>query len=212
MEVRLFYAGMWCQADKAGRLRDDPMLLKAQIFPYDKVDSEKCLKALAQSKPTSKRPFIVRYCANGQSYIQILSWSEHQKPHHTEVDSKIPPHPPIKGMEKGMENQLEASAPLDNGVVTVKSTKPAFSEEETAFESARMLYPGTKRGHTTEWDNFKRKHKDHTIVAPDLVFAVQIQIAERKNKAQKHEFVPPWKHFQTWINNRWWETAEYAEV
>jgi hypothetical protein len=123
-EVRLFYAGLWCQADKAGRLEDRPKRLKAEIFPYDKVDSEKCLEILSRPKPASGRPFIHRYISGGQPYIQIISWSEHQKPHHTERDSEIPPAPPNteKGTEKGMEkeNQLEASTELSNGALTVK--------------------------------------------------------------------------------------------
>ena len=41
-ETRLAYAGLWCHADKAGRLEDKPKFLKAVIFPYDdKVNMEK---------------------------------------------------------------------------------------------------------------------------------------------------------------------------
>lgn len=123
-EIRLFFAGLWGLADKAGRLQDRPKWLKAEIFPYDNVDAEKCLAALAKSKRGSGRPFIHRYEADGQRYIQILGWAKHQKPHHTERDSEIPPAPPLteKGMEKGMgmEKQLNASTALDNGDLTVK--------------------------------------------------------------------------------------------
>jgi len=128
LEARLCYQGLWILADKAGRLEDRPLRLKVEIFPYDGIDIEKCLKQLSKVKPHSGLPFILRYKVEGQKYIQIINWDKHQKPHHTEKDSEIPPHPPMeKGSLKGMGNlnlkQLEASAELSNGEVTVKGYK-----------------------------------------------------------------------------------------
>jgi hypothetical protein len=88
-EERLCFQGLWNFADKEGRLRDDPEWLKVKIFPYDKVDIDKCLIRLSQKKTTGK-PFIYRYETDGQRYIQILEWHKHQKPHKYEQDSKIP--------------------------------------------------------------------------------------------------------------------------
>ena len=121
-ETRLFYAGLWCMADKSGRLEDRPQRLKAEIFPYDKVDAEKCLQQLSKPKAGSGQPFIHRYITQGQRYIQIVTWTKHQRPHHTEKESTIPPAPPLteKGTEKGKGNQLKASAELSNRDVTVK--------------------------------------------------------------------------------------------
>src|SRR3990167_7392881 len=107
-EIRLLFAGLWNFADKEGRLEDRPSRLKAEIFPYDPVDVEKGLKLLTREKQSSHKPFIVRYEIEGQRFIQILNWEKHQKPHHTEKESVIPPlgngYVPLeKGMEKGME-------------------------------------------------------------------------------------------------------------
>src|SRR3990167_9760334 len=88
--LRLFYAGLWCQADRVGRLEDRPKRLKIEIFPYEKFDTEKALKQLSEIKKSTNRSFILRYVSNGERYIQILSWSKHQKPHNTERDSEIP--------------------------------------------------------------------------------------------------------------------------
>jgi hypothetical protein len=133
MEARIFFAGLWCHADRAGRLEDRPKYLKAMIFPYDKVDPEKILDLLERPKK-SGRPFIQRY-SNGSDrhYIQIVSWDHHQKPHHTEKDSEIPDPPeippdPLKEIEKGMgmgmgmEKQLNPSTELNNVDLTVKNT------------------------------------------------------------------------------------------
>ena len=115
-ETRLTFAGLWCFADRLGRLEDRPKFLKAMIFPYDNVDMEKQLQAL------SAKPFIQRYEVEGKKFIQIINWEKHQKPHHTEADSKIPPAPPLKekGDFKGNGECQAESSELDNGELTVK--------------------------------------------------------------------------------------------
>lgn len=125
-ESRLFFAGLWNFADKAGRLEDRPKRLKVEIFPYDKVDVEKCLDLLSKPKKGSTKPFIYRYEVDEENFIQILNWEKHQKPHHTEKDSVIPA-PNIKRtkkrMGKGMGSVHTASVTLDNGSLTVKKHK-----------------------------------------------------------------------------------------
>ena len=131
-EARLFFAGMWCFADKEGRIEDRPQRLKVEIMPYDNIDAEKILCLLSEPKKGSNKPFIFRYSVNNENYIQILSWHKHQKPHHTEKESLIPPAPPLmeKGMgtEKGMGMGMgmgsihHASDELKNGEITVNPT------------------------------------------------------------------------------------------
>ena len=95
-----------------------------EIFPYDKVDVEKCLELLSKPKNGSNKPFIQRYEVEGCKYIQIVNWDKHQKPHSTEKESEIPPGPPLKGMEKGtikgMESVQQGTPELSNAQVTVK--------------------------------------------------------------------------------------------
>lgn len=122
-EARLFYQGLWCQADREGRGEDRPERLKAEIFPYDdNIDAEKIMQALANCKLSTAKPFIIRFGVDGERYFQIVKWHKHQRPHHTEINSVIPPPPfltdttPLKhgespmekGMEKGMEKEYSA--------------------------------------------------------------------------------------------------------
>lgn len=120
--IRLLFAGLWNIADKEGRLEDRPKRIKVDLFPYDNVDINNGLEELAKLKNGSKRPFIQRYEIDGERYIQIVNWNKHQKPHHTEQESKIPIPPTLNtmGMEKGMEKQHEAGNELRNGEATVK--------------------------------------------------------------------------------------------
>jgi len=139
-EARLFFAGLWNFADKAGRLEDRPVRLKVDIFPYDKVDIDKCLNLLSKLKNGSNKPFIQRYAVNGEKFIQIVNWDKHQRPHHTEAESKIPPAPPLmeKGMGMGMENQLNPSKELRNGERTVK--QPLEEKKKNFFSPAQEYF------------------------------------------------------------------------
>lgn len=86
---RLCFVGLWTQADKAGRMEDRPLRLKARIFPFDDVDMEELLADLAAEG------FIVRYESDGGRYVAIpeASWKEHQRPRKDELESVLPPIP-----------------------------------------------------------------------------------------------------------------------
>lgn len=73
------------------------------------------------------------------------------------------------------------------------------------FDGFRKLYGGIKKGNETEFKNFQKKHKDWKEVLPQLEPIIKKQIEHRRRKELKKEFVPEWKHLQTWINQRCWE-------
>lgn len=83
---RLCYIGLWTQADKAGRLEDRPMRLKARIFPFDNLDMDATLADLAD------KGFILRYEAQGRRHLAIrpTSWAKHQRPRQDEPESILP--------------------------------------------------------------------------------------------------------------------------
>ncbi len=47
---RLLFIGLWTMADKAGRLEDRPLKIKAAVLPYDAYDIEEALKRLSGKK------------------------------------------------------------------------------------------------------------------------------------------------------------------
>jgi hypothetical protein len=76
LRARLTWIGLWTHCDDAGRAKDNVRLIKAAIWPLDDVslrDIEDDLGTLAD------RGRIVRYEADGQRYLAITNWSEHQK-------------------------------------------------------------------------------------------------------------------------------------
>ena len=83
--VMLLFAGLWCLADKAGRLEDRPIRIKAEIFPYrEKLDINRYLTELEQLG------FVRRYSVGDLALIQITNFHKHQHPHHTEKESELP--------------------------------------------------------------------------------------------------------------------------
>ena len=99
--LTILFEGLWCLADREGRLEDRSLRIKAEIFPYRERDVNRDLTELA------RLGFIQRYEAspNGDhtrkmKLIQVLKFRKHQNPHHTEKKSELP---------------APVGSPLDNG-------------------------------------------------------------------------------------------------
>ncbi len=198
-QTRLTFAGLWCYADKSGRLEDRPKFLKAMIFPYDNVDIEKQLHSL-----TSPKRFINRYESEGRKLIEIVNWEKHQRPHHTEKESSFPPYNPLmeKGMEKGMgmEKQLNPSTELRNGEITVKT--PLNGN----FESFWSAYPKKigKKDALKSWEKSKDKPPIESILK-----AIEKQKESEQWKREGGQFIP---NPATWINQgRWMDEVKSKE-
>jgi hypothetical protein len=80
---RLCYEGLWCVADKEGRLQDRPKRLKVEIFPYDDLNMDGLLWDLTHAG------FIRRYVIGHQPLICIPSWFAHQRPRPDETPSEL---------------------------------------------------------------------------------------------------------------------------
>ncbi|HEY5851958.1 MAG TPA: hypothetical protein VIT62_14485 [Lysobacter sp.] len=83
-EFRLLFQGLWCLADREGRMEYRPKRIKAEVFAYDNVDVVKGLREL------EKHGFIDIYTIEDCEYIQVVAFCKHQNPHHREAESTIP--------------------------------------------------------------------------------------------------------------------------
>jgi hypothetical protein len=81
----LLFTGLWCIADRDGRLEDRPLRIKAQLFPYREMDVAGKLALLSDAG------FIMRYEVDGVKCIQVNNWQKHQRPHVKENPSDLPP-------------------------------------------------------------------------------------------------------------------------
>lgn len=86
---RLLFIGLWCLADRDGKLEDRPSKIRHLLFGYDRrpVDVEKSLCNLMSLH------LITRYYISGQKFISIPGFKKHQTPHPHEAKSKIPDPP-----------------------------------------------------------------------------------------------------------------------
>jgi hypothetical protein len=82
--TRIFFSGLWCWADRRGRLADRPKRLKAEILPYDDADGEAMVAELAA------HGLVKRYEAAGIRVLQIVNFDKYQKPHPKETESVLP--------------------------------------------------------------------------------------------------------------------------
>ncbi len=83
LPLRLAFAGLWTAADREGRFRWQPRVLKLDCLPYDECDFDHVLEALARSG------FIMKYEINGESFGCIPGWKNHQIINNRESESKI---------------------------------------------------------------------------------------------------------------------------
>lgn len=81
---RLAFIGLWCLADREGRLEDRVKRIKIELFPCDDYDVDAGLSRLAAAG------FISRYQVAGYSVIEIVNFQKHQSPHGSEKDSALP--------------------------------------------------------------------------------------------------------------------------
>lgn len=79
------FQGLWCLADREGRLEDRVDRIKAEVLPYDDCDVSGLLNELQD------KGFILRYIVRGAAFICLPTFLEHQRPHPKEIESKIPP-------------------------------------------------------------------------------------------------------------------------
>lgn len=82
--ARLLFAGLWCHADREGKLEDRPKRLKSEILPYDNCDCDELLNELACFG------FLIRYEYQGKKYIKITGFEDNQRIHPKEQPSLIP--------------------------------------------------------------------------------------------------------------------------
>lgn len=82
MSTRLLFIGLWCLADKEGRLQDRPKRIKAELFPYDNIEIDQQLSRLQSAG------FIIRYEVGEMKVVQIINFLKHQRITGTEATSE----------------------------------------------------------------------------------------------------------------------------
>jgi hypothetical protein len=120
LRARLTWIGLWTHCDDYGRARDNVKLVKAAVWPLDDVSLRDVSDDLAALE---RAGVIYRYTGpDGKAYIQVTSWTEHQK-----VDR--PSKSPIPAPEPGpRETPSAPQEPLDES--SREAREPASSPRD----------------------------------------------------------------------------------
>ena len=165
--ARLLYAGLWCMADRAGRLENRPKKIKMELFPADDLNMPALLDEL------HKKGLVLIY-GDGDCFIWIPGFLKHQNPHKDEKASILPAHQEDPLYQKGVDTEL---APTEHHASTVQtpckhSSNPADSlilnpdslilNPDSSDKSE--LFPGEPKTHAPievfreAWNTMAAKH------------------------------------------------------
>ncbi len=208
-QIQLAFIGLWCHADKSGRLEDKPRHLKAVIFPYTEIDMESTLERLANHPKTEGQPFITRYSMNGHKYIQVNSFYKHQRPHHTEKASIIPLNTPI-------DNRLLPVTPQINQEGKEAVLKEAVLKEAVLKEEGTVIGKGKRkrREYPADFDLFWKIHpkggKDAAYKAMEKFLPDEEELNRWAKKLEVYKQTAKWKegispNMSTWINQGYFD-------
>ena len=87
VRARLLFAGLWCLADRDGRLEYRPERIRAAIFPYERVQVRSLLQTLERAG------FVKSYQSVAGPCLLVAAFATHQHPHPKEPESKLKPEP-----------------------------------------------------------------------------------------------------------------------
>lgn len=206
--VRLLFAGLWCVADREGRLLDRPMRIKAETLPYDDVDIDELLNTLHDKK------FIIRYSIDEASYIQIINFNKHQNPHKNEAESTIPPYietaPDKHSTSTVQAPEKHTTNPADSLNLIPDSLNPItlnpVPDPLKLFDEFWKKYPKKKSKGQAEktWKNMK----PDTVLVQEIMSGLEKAIASYDWKKEGGKFIP---YPATWLNAKGW-LDEYSSI
>jgi hypothetical protein len=140
--TRLIFIGLWCLADREGRLEDRPKRIKLELLPFDDFDVSLALDEL------EGHGFIHRYTVEGVSIIQVVNFAKHQSPHGTERDSELPDQNGCLTVnQRGKNGYITNIEQVGNSSLTVKKRVPnALNPDSLIPDSLIPEYPQTPKG------------------------------------------------------------------
>lgn len=191
-EARILFIGLWLMADKDGFIEYRPKRIKAEIFPYDNMDSRKIMKLLDLSCKGNPLDSVLKtWFENGiPRFIEIVNFKKHQSPHKNEKSSEISTlinnqeiscnfttsheiTPPF--VERGMMND-------ERGMMKEESRKSEFCAKDF-FDSFWKKYNKKidKKKCESKFSKLKEKDVNKILDTLDLYLKANKDVSFRKN-------------------------------
>jgi hypothetical protein len=128
------FEGLWCMADREGRLEDRPRRIHLEINPGRAYEgTELALVWLAE------HGFILRYTNGANQYIQVINFDKHQNPHPREIPSVIPA--PGIDVNHGLGGASENTHINESSSLGNTQAQPRTDPSTTKAQAGRALSP-----------------------------------------------------------------------
>lgn len=208
---RILFAGLWCLADRAGRLEDRPKKIKAELLPYDEADADELLSCLASHQ------FIIRYRVNSVRYIQVTNFERHQSPNVKEPPTALPA--PCQHSESTVQETPVTVTVTVTGTDTDTDTEPtdaapagadetdapprkvvrlaSASDYSEAFNRFWSAYPRRVNKHGA-WLEWQRRLKEGAV-EDELIRAADNLARYCEREGTDEQFIP---HASTFIGRQ----------
>lgn len=172
-EAIVTWAYIPCFADKNGRMRDEPVDIRASMMPFKNFDMDKVLDELANKN------HIIRYTVNNKNYLQIRNFLLYQRPYPKEPDGDLPPPPESNQQqllsgpdsEESSRSLQEATSILVSDPISISRLKgveklipdqsdyPGYNQESWSFALGVWESAGPWKTPKGEPENFRGAKK-----------------------------------------------------
>lgn len=191
LPLRLAFSGLWTQCDREGRFHWRPRMLKTDILPYDDLDFEKVLNALAE------HGFVQKYVVDGNAFGFIPSWSKHQYVNQREAESAIPCPDPCTHVHARVEREREQEREQER---EGKDANASYAREDERVSILKTILDETRARAVVEHrKGFRAKFTPH---AANLL-AKKFAKCSDPNEAADAMIANGWQGFEPeWLNGR----------
>lgn len=211
--TRLLFIGLWCLADREGRLQDRPKRIKKELLGYDDVTADDVDTMLQQLNDNG---FIQRYEIAGEKYIQVINFLKHQNPHCKEQASVIP----APGEDMGLGVVAGIHVKGRTGTAENSQDLRTYQTEKEQENTKTQYMHGASTVQTQEQhkkspadslipDSLIPDTKKHTVVAKQQTAQEPEELDnEEEAKPGKRQQSPDWKTAKTPLEKsfcRFWD-------
>lgn len=220
---RLFFAGLWCQADYKGDLEWRPSRLKVQLLPYDDCDIKKIAINL------DKSGFVTFYSDGEKIYLRINNFEKHQNPHPNErkKGSEIPEYTEklrqlvdLQTLTINHDKSRQVSDdsisdhadspilipdPLIPDSLNPPAGIPTRDQLLADFETLWSMFGdyGEKGSKKKALDQFQKLKPDKDLFQA-MITGLQNLTADKAAKAAAGQFYENFPHVERWIRDKRW--------
>lgn len=176
LPLRLVFIGLFTCADREGRFRWRPQELKLDVLPYDEVNLDEALTALA------RYGFILKYRVGHEYFGCIPTWHQHQCINKRESVSQLPAPPQREVNPALLEAEwVEQADERTLNQVALKLQKNAPSPNQKNHPSQKHSAGEGNLTHSQTDEPYHRKQVEQQTISPAMSSTSPDELFSTKN-------------------------------